>query len=174
MAQPDYVPVTPADKVRPAERLPPAKAWTTSRPGEIAGLRPPAGRRFGVPGPDQGYALTLAARFADQLELGKGESRGDVVAGCVAVAMKRAAAFGRAPMVFDLEWAFNLYGFLGGGPADLTTHRKPLFAAVAHDYDRRRALVDQVSEATVRLTPGQVRERLSDWRSLLGLPPRTG
>src|SRR5206468_7366902 len=105
MAQPDYVPVAPADKVRPAERLPPARAWTTSRPGEITGLRLPAGRRFGVPGPDQGYALTLAARSAEQLELGKGESRGDVVAGCVGVAMKRAALFGRAPVVFDLELA---------------------------------------------------------------------
>ncbi|MGI8792537.1 MAG: hypothetical protein ACR2H3_05085 [Acidimicrobiales bacterium] len=169
MAAPDYVPVTAADRVRAVEQLPPARRWVTDRPGEIAGLVPPSGTRMGNAGPDQGYALKLATQFTDRLQLGRDEHAADAVAGCLGVALKRAALFGRAPVVFDLELAFILFGFLGDAPDDLIAVRAPLFAEASHHYWEQRHLADVVPEATLRLTPAEVRARLSGWRDLLEL-----
>lgn len=172
MAQPDYVPVAPADRVRQTERLPPARPWTTSRPGEIRGLRPPAGESFGSPGPDQGYALRLAAHLEPRVVLAGDERLEDAVAGCVAVALKRASLFGRAPVVYDLELAFSLFGFLDDtapAAAELIEYRRPLFSAAAHDYWELREIADVVPESTLRMTPSAVGDavRGGGWRSLL-------
>lgn len=167
MAQPDYVPLSTADKVRAPERLPVPEPWRPDRPAELKGNAHPTGRRLGTPGPDQGYALKLARQFEGRLELAAGEHHEDAVAGCVAVAMKRAALFGRAPVVYDLELAFTLWGFMGGAPAELVAFRTPLFQAVAHHYDDQRKIVDRVSDDTLRLTPAQVRDRLASWRELV-------
>jgi hypothetical protein len=170
MAQPDYVPVSPADRVRQTERIPPSRPWTASRPGELPGLRQPVGESFGSPGPDQGYALSLAGQLAaaGRLSLQPGESMDDVVSGGVAVALKRASLFGRAPVVYDLELAFGLFGFLDASPpADLLATRKRLFQAAAHDYWEQREIADLVPEETLRLTPAEVRSRLAGWRSLV-------
>lgn len=167
MAQPDYVPLSTTDKVRAPERLPVPEGWRPDRPAELKGNTHPTGDRLGVPGPDQGYALKLARQFAGRLELGTGEHEHDAVAGCVAVAMKRAALFGRAPVVYDLDLAFTLWGYLGGAPADLVAFRTPLFQAASHGYWDQRGLVDRVPEETLRLSPAQVRERLASWRELV-------
>lgn len=169
MAQPDYVPIAPADRVREAERIPAPKSWTTDRPGEIVGLRVPEGDFFGSPGPDQGYGLRLAHQFVDRLELQPGEHAEDAIGGCVALAMKRAALFGRAPVIYDLEHAFILFGFLGGAPRDLLETRKALFEATADQYWARRQIVDLVPESTLRLRPAEIRAQLNGWRSLLDL-----
>ncbi len=166
MATPDYVPLTPADRVRPIERLPPARRWFPDRPAEVTGPGHPSGRRMGVQGPDQGYAAMLAERFRDQLRLEPDEHSDDAIAGCVAVALRRAALFGRAPVIYDLEMAFTLWGFLGDPPADLVEYRKSLFQAASHDYWAQRPIADAVAESTLRLTPARVREQMSDWRSL--------
>ncbi len=170
MAQPDYVPVNAADRVRAAERLPPPRRWKTDRPGEIRNLRPPDGQSFGVPGPDQGYGLTLARRFVERLQLTENEHLEDAIAGCVGVALKRAALFGRAPVTNDLEHAFTLWGFLGDAPPELVTFRRKLFEGVHHEYWEQREIVDRVPDATLRLTPAQVREKLAGWKKLV----RTG
>lgn len=167
MAAPDYVPVAAADRVRAAERLPPAAAWIAVRPGEIPGLRPPVGPMVGRPGPDQGYGLKLARRMANRLELAEGEREADAVAGCLAVGLKRAALFGRAPVIYDFELAYRLFGYLGGAPDDLVAFRRERFTEAAHDYFAQRAIADGVPEETLRLTPVQVAERLSNWQSLL-------
>ena len=39
--------------------------------------------------------------------------------GCLNIALKRASMFGRAPVIYDLEFAYSLFGFLGGAPAEL-------------------------------------------------------
>src|SRR6202043_1496510 len=106
----------------------------------------PAGQLLGSPGPDQGFALRLARRFEERLQLVEGESVEDAIAGCTAVAMRRCARFGRAPAVYDLEFAFTLWGFLGGAPADLVEARAPLFRSAAHHYQAQRAIADSVSE----------------------------
>ena|ERR1700694_6048226 len=167
MAQPEYVPVAEADRVRPVERLHVPREWKTNRPGELRGLYPPSGKLFGTQGPDQGYALGLARRFENKLQLAEGESVEDTMAGCVVVALRRAALFGRAPVIYDLEFAFTLWGFLGGAPPDLIEYRKSLFQSASHDYFDQAVISDLVPEETLRFTPRQVADRLSKWRTLI-------
>ena len=167
MAQPNYVPLSTTDKVRAPERLPAPKAWRPDRPAELKGNVHPTGPRLGTPGPDQGYALKLARRFDDRLKLGPAEHGVDAVAGCLPVALKRAALYGRAPIVHDLGLAFTLWGFLDEEPADLVAFRTPLFQAAAHDYGRQREIVDRVPDDTLRLAPAEVAARLESWRDLL-------
>ena len=92
--------------------------------------------------------------------------------GCAAVASRRAALFGRAPVAKDIELALVLFGFLGGAPDDLVAWRAPLFQAAAHHYHQQRAIVGAVPEETLRLTPADVRGRLSEWRSMLAVAAR--
>lgn len=149
------------------------QVWTQSRPSELRGTGQPSGTRLGSPGPDQGYALKLARGFIDRLELAAGESPDDAVAGCTVVATRRAAGFGRAPVVYDLTLAFTLFGFLGGAPRDLVAARGPLFRSAAHHYEAQRAIADSVRPDTLRLTPEVVAARLGEWRELIELPPLT-
>lgn len=167
MAAPEYVPPSASDKVRASLPLPPARRWTATRPADLDRGQP-LGPRLGRPGPDQGYALVLAARYHGQLRLAEGEHEEDAIAGCVALALRRASMFGRAPVVHDLELAFGVLGYLDDAPADLVAWRRPLFRGAAHGYWEQRAIVDQISEATLRMKPADVRARLSDWRTLVG------
>jgi hypothetical protein len=167
MAQPDYVPLTPADRVRPSERLPPARQWFQDRPAEVGKPDQPMGGYFGVPGPDQGYAMLLAEQFEDRLELSEGERVEDVIPGCVGIALRRATLFDRAPVKTDLELAFTVWGFLGDAPPELVEMRKPLFQGTAKAYLDQRMIASRVTETALRSTPAQVRDVLrSDWRSL--------
>jgi hypothetical protein len=166
MTQPEYVPIVPGDRVRGAERLPVPDHWTADRPAETARALLPTGPRLGTVGPDQGFALKLAHRFDDRLQLTENEHKEDAVAGAVPIAMKRAAMIGRAPAIYDLEHAFTLWGFLGDAPPELIGLREAAFQGAAHDYWIQRAIVDQVPDATLALTPAVVRERLGNWRSL--------
>jgi hypothetical protein len=170
VTQPSFVPVVEADQVRRAYQLHVPEIWTTSRPSELRGTRAPSGTFLGTPGPDQGFALKLARRFEDRLVLGSGEHAEDAIAGCNAVAMRRAASFGRAPVIHDLTLAFTLWGFLAGAPADLVEAREPLFRSASHHYLAQRIIADCVHESTLRLTPLQVAEQIGGWRSLLELP----
>ncbi len=168
MAAPEYVPVAQGDRPRQALGTPGHGGWTATRPGDLAG-RQPSGRLFGHQGPDQGYALTLAERFHGRLVLAAGDDAHDVEAGCLGVATARASLFGRAPVVHDLELAYGLWGFLDPAPADLVAFRTPLFAGASHAYWDQRAIVGLVPEATLRLTPAEVRRRVGEWRSLLSV-----
>jgi hypothetical protein len=166
MAAPDYVPVEFGDLPRTKVMLPPSEHWLADRPGDLHGQQP-HGPKFGNPGPDQGYALVLAERFKDRLRLAEGEHPADAAAGCVAVGLKRASMYGRAPVIYDLDLAFTLWGFLEGAPPELAAFRRTLFEGARHHYSEQREIVDLVPESTLRLTPAEVRERLADWKSLL-------
>ena len=170
MPQPEYVPILAGEEVRPVERLPAPGRWRPDRPGDLRGTRL-ALRGLGVPGPDQGYALRLARHFAGRLELAPGESETDAVAGCLGVALKRAALYGRAPVIHDLEHAFTLFGYLGDAPEDLAETRRRIFAGAAHHYEEQRRIVDQVPAETLRLAPAEVRARLGDWQDLFEPAP---
>ena len=173
MTQPSFVPVVEADQVRRAYQLEVPSIWTASRPSELRGTRQPSGSMLGSAGPDQGFALKLARRFEDRLMLGVGERSEDAIWGCTAVGMRRAAVFGRAPVIHDLTLAFCLWGFLAGAPADLVDARGPLFRASSHHYLAQRTIAGCVPESTLRLTPEQVAGRLADWRTLLEMPDRS-
>jgi hypothetical protein len=168
MAQPEFVPVATKDEPREGDRLPPPERWVADRPGETVNGAQQHGDGFGSAGPDQGYALFLARRFDDKLQLASGEHKTDVVNGCLGVATKRASLFGRGPVIYDWELAFTVWGFLGGADADLVSKRRELFAEASHHYWKRRAIADAVPEETLRLTPAVARTR--SWAQLLTLP----
>ncbi len=173
VAAPDYVPTKPIDDARVYSSAPRRLgAWTADRPGDLASGQP-KGSRFGSPGPDQGYALTLAERFRDRLSLRPGEHVDDALAGAVTVALKRASLFGRAPTIHDLTVAHTVWGFLDDKADDeLVAERRHRFEEVAdtHHYLEQRAIADAVPEASLRLTPVEVEARYrADWRSLLDL-----
>ena len=174
MAAPEFVPVPPLAEVR-AYESPPRRPdeWLADRPGDHDAHGQPRGDGFGVPGPDQGYAIKIANEvLVPQLQLGK-VHRDDAVAGCLGVALKRASLFGRAPVVHDWRVAFTLWGFLDPAPpSDLVTLRDEWFAEVAspHHYREGRHIVDAVPESTLRQAPAQVETAYrADWRSLLTL-----
>ena len=167
MAAPEYVPVSLNELPRLKETIPAPGHWKADRPADLRGPGQPRGAKFGNQGPDQGYALTLARRFEDRLQLAEGEHKEDAVAGCVGVATKRASLFGRAPVIYDLELAFTLWGFLGTPPDYLVEFRKPLFEGARHHYWDQRHIAGVVPDETLRLTPQQVRERLVQWREML-------
>jgi hypothetical protein len=167
MAQPDYVPITSEDRVRPIDQLPVQDHWLPNRPGDLHSVDLPQGKLFGSVGPDSGYGLKLAARFEDRLQLQAGEHSHDAVAGCFGVGSRRAASFGRAPVIYDMELAFALWGFLGGAPDDLVAFRVSLFQGASHGYEQQRAIVDRVKDETLRMTPADVRAALGNWKSLL-------
>ena len=167
MPQPDFVPMTRADEVRAAERMPVPGQWLADRPAEVLNDGPPDRKRFGSPGPDQGFGLKLAKHLAPRLQLAEHEHLDDAVAGCAAVGLKRAALFGRAPVVFDMELAYTVWGYLGAAPRELVEYRRTLFSGAHHEYWSRRDIADRVPESTLRLTAADAASRLSDWRQLV-------
>lgn len=170
MAAPEYVPTTLAERPRRGLSLPPSRRGRELVRPATLGPEQPSGPMLGNPGPDPGYALLLARSVEPELQLAPGEHREDAVAGCLGVALKRAAMFGRAPVIHDVRVAFRIFGFLGGAPDELVTHRKPLFEAASHHYWDQREIADSVPESTLRLSHTEVARRFpTDWRELLGL-----
>jgi hypothetical protein len=175
MAQPSFVPITEADQVRGARRLSVPERWVADRPGDQTGASRPTGISHGTPGPDQGFALRVARRFADRLRLQGTEDEEDVLHGAAILASKRAGLLGRAPCVYDLDAAFALFGFLvEAPPPELVSERRAAFESASRDYVVQRALVDSVPEETLRLGAEQLSARLGEWRALLHRPPAGG
>ena len=87
--------------------------------------------------------------------------------------MKRAAAYGRAPVIHDLTIAFTVFGFLDADPdAELVVYRERVFEGVhsSHHYSERRDVVDTVPESTLTNSVKAVELRYeSDWRSNMSL-----
>ena len=97
----------------------------------------------------------------------------DAVAGCTAIAMRRASLYGRAPVIHDLRIAFTIWGFLDPAPDRRARRpagrRRSRASPIPHHYEELRALVDSVPEATLRMTPASVAETYSvSWRALSG------
>jgi hypothetical protein len=107
----------------------------------------------------------------DRAVLAAGEHLEDIISGCFACGTRRSSNFHRSPVIYDMEWAFGVWGYLAEAPADLVEFRRPLFAGVHHDYSRQRAVADAVAPEAVRLTPSVVQSRLKDWRTLLVATP---
>jgi hypothetical protein len=169
VAAPEFVPTDPA---RPARiyKSPPRRpdSWIADRPGELNGP-PPSGPALGTAGPDQGYAYKLVRQFDDRLHL-LGVHKPDAIAGCVELAMKRSALYGRAPVIHDLTAAFTIWGFLDADPAvDLVNQRSEMFAEIAshHHYFERRKVVDAVREEWLKKPPAAIKEQYdADWTEL--------
>lgn len=147
-------------------------SWTPDRPGLFPGLQPDGPLR-GPQGPDQGFALSIAARIASELRLQPGEKQNDAVRGCLGIALKRASLFSRAPVVHDVRLAFTIWGFfIEQPPVELMRRRHELFEGVGlvnHHYAEGRLIADLVPEETLRLTPEQAASMMpSGWQELTG------
>ena len=146
MAQPPYVHHRAGETARHYTSPPQRRGgWRGGRPGETPDGPGPSGAGFGHQGPDQGYALSLAAKFSARLALHPGEKASDVIAGCAMVALKRASLLGRAPVAGDLRIAFDHWGYLDADtPIEIVASRRELFAgAGGHDGYRVR---DRIAE----------------------------
>lgn len=171
MAAPKFVPVATTGAFRGDSSLPPAEEWTTDRPAEIRGDAP-SGARMGRPGPDQGYAIKLVNLFHGKLHLTGGEHEHDVMEGVLGVALKRAALYGRAPVIHDVQMAFDLFGYMTeGAPSELVSFRSKLFEAAGHHYEVQRAIADAVPDATLRKPIASVRSVAGspDWATQLAI-----
>ncbi len=172
VAAPSYVPSAAAAPT--LYQSPPRRpgSWQAQRPGEVVGALLDEGSGFGNQGPDQGYVLKLAQRFTGQLHLNDGERENDALAGCAAVALRRASMFGRAPVMHDLRVALELFGFLGKTDPELLAWRQQHFAGAAghHGYHVKLHLADLVPAETLRRTPEAVAAACAkNWRATLGL-----
>ena len=173
MAAPRFSPVPPTDRPRLYEspdHVP--AAWTPDRPGEIEGFQP-EGPQLGAQGPDQGFALHIAAQLRPKLYLQQGEHADDAIQGCLGVALRRASLYSRAPVVHDLDIAFTIWGYYDAQPpSELVALRAGLFEGlrhVGHHYTEARVVADMPPESTLRMTPSQVASAYpGDWRSLVG------
>jgi len=119
---------------------------------------------MGRPGPNVGYAYTLAARARPRLRLSAHEHADDVIAVIAEIAGKRAALFGRAPVIGDIEVAVELLGYDGTADDSFVELRTRLTHDAAHDYTRRRELVDAAPESLLRLRGTALAERVTGWR----------
>src|SRR4051812_9624926 len=134
MAAPEFVPLKPNDRPR-TYASPPRRddEWLAARPGEVVNEGQPdvdAGR-MGAPGPDQGYVLKLVPLLRDQLHLAEREVLADAEAGGVAIALKRASLFGRAPVIHDLRVAYTVWGLLDAAAApELVDERRRRFEGI--------------------------------------------
>lgn len=174
MSAPQYVPMSPVAQVR-SYTSPPRRPepWTKDRPSEIE-ARQPHDDRLGVTGPDPGYALTMAARYAGKVLLQReGDAKEvDVLRGAAEIAMKRAALAGRAPILADVNVALTVWGFLDASPApELLRLRRTMFEGVHHiapHYPLLRELADAVPAEVLALHPGAIKQRhTANWRSCL-------
>src|SRR6478609_11519296 len=96
----------------PGVQLPAAQGWKADRPGDLVAGQP-TGDLLGRPGPNVGYAVMLAARLRDSVQLAPHENVADALAVVAELAMKRAASYGRAPTLADVEIAATLLGYQG-------------------------------------------------------------
>jgi hypothetical protein len=144
----------------PGSHMPPSGSWRADRPGDLGAIQP-KGALLGNPGPNVGYAMTLANRARDRLRLEPGESAEDALAIIAALAMKRSATFGRAPTVNDVDFAMELLGYQGDAPEDVRAWRPDVVREAAHDYVVRRAVVDTVGAGLLRLPISELPENLA-------------
>src|SRR5262249_35689219 len=130
----------------------------------------PQGALLGRPGPNVGYAYTLAQRARDRLRLGPFEHAHDAVAVVAEVAGKRAALFGRAPVIGDIELAIAILGYDGTAGDAFVAARTAAVHDASHSYSRRRAMVDSVPDDLLRQRPHQAAAEIAAWRASIPAP----
>jgi hypothetical protein len=150
----------------PGVHYPPARPWHADRPGDLRGQQP-TGELLGSPGPNIGYALSLIARARDRMALAPHEHVEDAVAVVGEMAMKRAASYGRAPVMTDVECAMLILGYQGGVDPAFAKWRVHAVEGAHEDYPRRRALCDAVDLDALRLAPTALAPRATEIREAL-------
>lgn len=168
-----YVPSKLEDRPRqlpnlaPGVAVPPARAWHADRPGDLESADLPSGALLGAPGPNVGYALTLAHRCAPRLHLGAHEHLDDVLAVLAEIAMRRAARFGRAPVMGDVRFASTLLGYNEAAGGDVFEWRQLVVQGAHHDYVTRRKIVDTIPASLLEVDDEHRDEQLVAFRRAL-------
>ncbi len=78
--------------------------------------------------------------------------------------MRRAASYGRAPVMPDIECGMLVFGYQGGCAPDFAEWRATVVEGAAHEYVRRRELCDAVPLDALRLAPSALGTRVEDVR----------
>jgi len=152
--------------LQPGVSLPAARSWRATRPGDLTPGQP-EGTLLGSPGPNVGYALALVDRAEGTMTLADHEDRDDAAAVAAALAMRRAALAGRAPIGADVRFAFEILGYDGTSDREFADWRARTVQGASHDYTRRRVIVDAVPEETLELAPGDVAAHAAEVRRLM-------
>lgn len=137
MTQPTFSPVSRSGEVRPTEKTATPEIGRVKKAGLLR--HPPTGPLSGTQAPGEGFALSLAERECASLHVA-GIEHHDLVTGIALVAAKRASLAGRAPTVYDVRVALDIFGLRDGD-----TPRGD-FAGLAHSYVAQRRFVDDVTE----------------------------
>lgn len=155
----------------PGVKMPPARPWVPNRPGDLPDGQP-SGPLLGSPGPNVGYALTLANRLRDRFALAPHEHPADAVTVVAEIAMRRAALLGRAPVITDVELGMQIMGYTGDADPEFVEWRVRAVKDAQHNYYERRALVDAIPVDILRLAPSALPAHLTEARLALrsGVP----
>ena len=149
----------------PGVHLPAAAGWRADRPGDLVAGQP-TGTLLGRPGPNVGYAVTLAGRLRDKVTTAPHEHTADALSVIAELGMKRAASYGRAPTMADVEIASRLLGYQGDVEPEFARWRTATVHGADHEYGVRRAVVDAVPDAVLRMPP-QVPALIDEFRGEL-------
>jgi hypothetical protein len=150
----------------PGVHLPPAGAWRAERPGDLVAGQP-HGPLLGSPGPGIGYARLLVERRRDRFVLSASEHLDDAASVVAELAMRRAAALGRAPVIADIDVAMELLGYAGDVPSETPAWRFQLVDGAGHEYAKRRRIVDAVPGEVLRLPSDRVAAEVPAVRSAI-------
>ena len=156
MTQPSFVPAADVGSVPRSVPILTPEVNRVKKPGLLGAPSTDRGAGRGTPGPDGGYALSLAQGVVHGLELGPHEASHDVEIGVALLAAKRAGLVGRAPSRSDVDVALDLFGFRGRVGGAVLHDRRHRFAGLGHSYARQRAFVDAVPDDALRQIPGRV------------------
>lgn len=156
MTQPTFVPVADSGAVRRCAPTATAEIGRPKKPGLLGAPHSVSGSGHGTPGPDAGYALTLAHSIVHDLTLAPNESAHDVEVAMALLASKRAGLVGRGPTKTDVEVALDLFRFRGRADATEAADRLRRIKGIAHSYVAQRSFVDGVPEGALRQRPGMV------------------
>jgi hypothetical protein len=151
----------------PGLGYPPARSWRADRPGDLSGASAAAGAGTlrGRPGPNVGYGYTLAERARERFQLAPHEDLHDAISVVAEIGMKRAAAFGRAPVMADIELALALLGYDGSADAGFSAWRARAVHDAAHHYLLRRAIVDSVPDTVLGHPASDRGADVARWRT---------
>ena len=169
MTQPDYVPLEHGTRVRAFDELKVPGPWLAKRVSEVKAFKGSPveqGKHLGIPGPGSGFALKLTKVSLEGVQIDASEHYGDVERVISSVAMKRAAFFSRAPVIFDVKFALKLFGYSKSQESqesqELVKFRSEIISGCAHDYFKVRRLLEMIPITTLGLSPDEI--RISTWR----------
>jgi len=163
MAQQPNIELRSSDRPQSEGNPDPERRWIPDRPGEFSGSGVPWGGAFGMPGPDAGYALKLAA--GRDLILAENEHRADANIAVAAVAAARASLARRGPTKIDLDAAIVILGY--DTESDFGPVRAAAIAGSAHHPQRIRRLVAGIPVDVIEDNADDLRERVASGESLI-------